>query len=328
MNSKIGVVVIGRNEGERLQKCLLTLIPQAQNIVYVDSGSTDNSVLFATSSGVAVVQLDLKTPFSAGRARNEGFYYVLELWPDIDYVQFIDGDCELVTGWLAHAKSYLEANSSWAIVAGHVKESYPEKSIYNLLCDMEWKTPIGKIDSCGGIFIVKAQAFQMINGFNTEVIAGEEPELCYRLRQQCWEIHKLDHYMAWHDADMTRFMQWWRRCVRSGHAYAQGTLLHGINNSKYCFRDSLRIWIWGMFLPCTILSLTFYTNIWSVLLWLIYPAQLLRIAIQANRHLGNSPQALLYALFNIAGKFPQFIGQLIFIKRKLLKTGFSIIEYN
>ncbi len=65
-----GVVIIGRNEGERFERCLRSLVGRASPIVYVDSGSTDNSVGFAeshASSGVHVVRLDMSTPFTAAR---------------------------------------------------------------------------------------------------------------------------------------------------------------------------------------------------------------------------------------------------------------------
>jgi len=41
---KIGVVVIGRNEGERLKRCLQSVRGRAACVVYVDSGSTDDSL--------------------------------------------------------------------------------------------------------------------------------------------------------------------------------------------------------------------------------------------------------------------------------------------
>ena len=253
-------VVIGRNEGARLKLCLDTLFAQAGKIVYVDSGSTDDSVAYANLLGIEVVQLDMSTPFSAGRARNEGFHHALARWPETEAVQFIDGDCELEKGWLTQAKKHLETNSSWAIVAGRVKERYPENSVYNLLCDIEWDTPLGTIDSCGGIFMIKTQAFINMGGFNTQVIAGEEPELCYRLRQHNWEIHRVSSPMAMHDANISKFSQWWQRCIRSGHAYAQGVKIHGKNIHGYCVKDSLRIWYWSVILPFFILLLTLWLS--------------------------------------------------------------------
>ena len=99
-NDLIGAVVIGRNEGERLRACLETVKNQVQSVVYVDSGSTDGSVKLARSLGVSVVELDLSVPFTAARARNAGFEYLLQIEPSVEFVQFVDGDCLIVEGWL------------------------------------------------------------------------------------------------------------------------------------------------------------------------------------------------------------------------------------
>src|SRR4249919_2565668 len=96
--SKVGVVAIGRNEGERLRKCLESVNRTAEWVVYVDSGSTDGSAAMARDMGV---------PFTAGRARNEGFRRLREVAPSLAYVQFVDGDCELIEYWLEKAVVYL-----------------------------------------------------------------------------------------------------------------------------------------------------------------------------------------------------------------------------
>ena len=66
--AEIGVVAIGRNEGMRLRRCLESVVRRAAVVVYVDSGSQDDSVAFAKSLGVATVVLDLAIPFTAARA--------------------------------------------------------------------------------------------------------------------------------------------------------------------------------------------------------------------------------------------------------------------
>src|SRR5579872_4333993 len=92
----LGVVVIGRNEGERLRRCLGSLLDSTRSIVYVDSGSSDGSVAMSRSLGVEVVDLDMRTAFTAARARNEGFWHLVRVRPDLEYVFFVDGDCEVL----------------------------------------------------------------------------------------------------------------------------------------------------------------------------------------------------------------------------------------
>jgi Glycosyltransferases involved in cell wall biogenesis len=180
----LGVVIIGRNEGERLTLCLESALKATQHVVYVDSGSSDDSVGNAKSLGALVVSLDLSLPFTAARARNIGWRTLLEQHPEIQYLQFVDGDCELCPEWIPVAREFLENNPEFAVTCGRRLERYPQRSIYNQLCDIEWNTPIGEALACGGDAMFTASSLVATNGYRDDVIAGEEPELCVRLRQQ------------------------------------------------------------------------------------------------------------------------------------------------
>src|SRR3984957_6033077 len=166
---ELGVVVIGRNEGERLRRCLSALLRSCATIVYVDSGSSDDSVNFARSNGVEVVELDMSSPFTAGRARNEGFARLDELCPRVEFVQFLDGDCELNAEWLSCAVTALKSRNDVAIVCGALLEREPERSIYNRICAIEWNGPVGEVATCGGNFVIRAEAFRKVSGFNPTV---------------------------------------------------------------------------------------------------------------------------------------------------------------
>jgi glycosyltransferase involved in cell wall biosynthesis len=146
-SGRIGAVLIGRNEGARLLACLASVGAQAGRMVYVDSGSTDGSVTAAQAAGAVVVDLDLSQPFTAARARNEGLARLLEDGP-LDYVQFIDGDCELCDGWIGTAAAFLDAHPDIAVVHGRRRERFPEASLYNQLCDWEWDRPLGEAKAC------------------------------------------------------------------------------------------------------------------------------------------------------------------------------------
>src|SRR4051812_38721510 len=89
------IVIIGRNEGERLQRCFESVVGFLDRVVYVDSGSTDSSITTAESYGVDIVRLDMRVACSAARARNEGFQTLLEKGRQFQFVQFVDGDCEI-----------------------------------------------------------------------------------------------------------------------------------------------------------------------------------------------------------------------------------------
>jgi glycosyltransferase involved in cell wall biosynthesis len=144
---EIGAVAIGRNEGDRLRRCLASVVKEVGAVVYVDSGSQDDSVAFARSLGVETVALDLSVPFTAARARNQGFQRLVEIKPDIECVQFLDGDCEL-PGWLARAEKEMASRPDTAVVCGRRRERFSEASIYNLLRDIEWDTSARQVPGC------------------------------------------------------------------------------------------------------------------------------------------------------------------------------------
>jgi len=314
----IGFVVIGRNEGERLRRCIGSIAGKALRAVYVDSGSTDGSVAMARSMGVEVVELDMRVPFTAARARNAGFAALMASGKALQYVQFVDGDCEVADGWTDAAREFLETHAGFAVVCGRRRERHPEVSVYNALCDKEWDTPVGEAKACGGDAMMRADVLAAAGGFRASLIAGEEPELCVRLRRQGWKVYRLDHEMTLHDAAMTRFSQWWKRSVRAGHAYAEGALLHGAPPEPHWVRETARAVAWGGALPCAILAgAAFHSAAW--LGGLAYVAQFLRLWKRSSdaRH----------AFFITLGKFPEFQGVLQYLATRVSGRMTSLIEY-
>jgi glycosyltransferase involved in cell wall biosynthesis len=324
---QIGLVAIGRNEGQRLRQCLLSALGKVDLIVYVDSGSTDDSVELARSLGVEVVELDLSYPFTAARARNTGFARLLELDAQIEFVQFVDGDCEVVEGWLDRAQSELAAQLTVAVVCGRRRERFPDLSIYNRLCDLEWDTPIGETRACGGDAMMRVTAFQQVSGFNPTLIAGEEPELCVRLRQKGWKILRLDVEMTWHDAQMKSFSQWWKRAIRAGHAYTEGASLHGAEPERHWVKESRSIWFWGLLLPLLALGMVWSTRGLSLVLLAGYPIMTYRIYRYVRLRDLKPRDSILYALFCMLGKFPNLLGKLTFYLNRRLGRQNKLIEY-
>ncbi len=325
--TEIGLVAIGRNEGDRLHRCLLSVLGTVAQIVYVDSGSCDRSVELAHSLGVEVVDIDLSLPFTAARARNEGFTRLLQLNPYLKFVQFVDGDCEIVPGWLEQAQQTLLSQPQVAVVCGRRRERFPGKSIYNLLCDLEWDTLVGEANACGGDSLMRVAALKQVGGFNQALIAGEEPELCWRLRQQEWKVIRLNAEMSLHDAQMTKFSQWWQRSRRSGHAYAEGAWLHGNSPERYNIKENRSICLWGLIVPGLALGLEWLTQGWSLVLLLGYAWLSYRIYRHQQQRQRSPQQASLYTLFCVLGKFPQCQGQLTFYFSQLLGKRSDLIEY-
>lgn len=320
----VGVVVIGRNEGERLRRCLESAIGEVSRVVYVDSGSSDDSVQLARAAGVAVLPLDPKLPFSAARARNEGFARLRQVDRHLAYVQFVDGDCELLPGWLGVAARFLDQHPGVAIVSGHLREKYPRDSIYNTLCDIEWDRPTGEAKMIGGLGMVRVDAFERVRGYRIDLIAGEEPELCVRLRALGWKVWQLADEMALHDSALSRFGQWWRRMQRGGYAYAQGASLHGAPPERHGIRESRSALFWGMLLPILAISGVSLIGWWGWLVLAVYPLQVVRLALRGDR----SPRENWWrAIFLVIGKFPEALGQLQFATRRGFRLPSRLIEY-
>ena len=323
LSLELGVVAIGRNEGDRLKRCISSL-PSDTPIVYVDSGSTDGSPQWVRARGVSVVDLDMRFGFTAARARNLGLVELLKIAPDIKYVQFLDGDCELVGSWPRTAITFLESDATIGAVFGRRRERYPHRSIYNWLCDLEWTTPVGESKAFGGDVLLRLSAFQAVGGYRAELVAGEDPEFALRLRAAHWRLFRIDAEMTLHDAAITRFDQWWWRNVRSGYAFALGAELHGALPERHWVWESRRAWIWGVIIPivCAAASALFVPV--GLISWLIYPFQIFR---QALRTKGSIRDRLVIAFFQLLSRFPESWGQIKYLFDRTLSRQARIIEY-
>ena len=325
--ARTGVVAIGRNEGERLKMCLASLRGTVSPLVYVDSGSTDGSVQYAKDQGCDVVELDRSTPFTMARARNTGFHRLMEIAPETESVQFVDGDCEIEDGWIEDAVRTMASRQDVGAICGHRREGFREASMFNRLIDMDWAGPVGEVDLCGGDVLMRVDAFRQVKGYRDQMIAGEDPEICVRLRQCGWKLMRLDRMMTVHDADMTRLSQWWRRSLRTGHSFAEQAALHGKPPYRHCVRETRSNWFGGLILPLIVLALAWPTGGWSLLLLLAYPIWIVRIAGGQIRRGHDRKDAWLYAVFCTLGKFPQMTGQLWYWMNRLRSRRTALIEY-
>jgi GT2 family glycosyltransferase len=314
-----------------LKRCLASVRPQVARIVYVDSGSSDDSVAHARSLGTEVVELDTSSPFTAARGRNAGFAALHASGDLPEFVQFIDGDCLLVPGWISAGLAQLEARADLGIVTGWRSEIDRDRSVYNAICDFEWHRPAGPIEACGGDMMVRAPAFLALGGFNPQVIAAEDDEFCVRLRKSGMGIERLPLPMTRHDAAMTRFSEWWRRAVRSGHGFAQVGHLH----PEHFRAERRRVWFFGLFLPFLALL---GMGVWFAgavaagalatgavlaaygLSWLRTVQGLIRAKLPPR-------EAVHHAVYLSLSKFPNLIGMLTYHVRRWQRRDMRIIEY-
>lgn len=326
-NPEIGIVLIGRNEGPRLIRALDSVSGRLRAVVYVDSGSTDDSIQAARAAGAEVVELDTSLPFTAARARNAGFERLVESFPRTELVQFVDGDCLLVDSWTDLARKAFRERDDVAVVCGRRRELFPEQTRYNQFLDLEWDRPPGITGACGGDSMMRVDVFKEVGGFDPSLIAGEEPELCYRIRQRGWKILRLPAEMTLHDAAMRSFGQFWQRCVRSGYVFAEGAWRYGRSPERYDVRQLISILFWGLLLPAFALFGVWPTSGLSLLLLLGY-ALLYRRLVKYQLSRGSpKPVARLYARLILIGKVPEALGVFRFVALRLLRRKAHLVEY-
>jgi GT2 family glycosyltransferase len=251
----VAAIAIGRNEGDRLRRSLASLASEGIPMIYVDSGSTDDSLAIARAAGATIVELDTSVPFTAARARNAGFKALPH--PRPAHVQFLDGDCTIVPGWLSAATTFLDTHPDYALVTGWRSETAPDTSLYNAICDHEWHRPAGDIATCGGDMLVRSTAFAAIGGFNPAIIAAEDDDFCLRLARAGHCLHRLPLPMTRHDAAITRLAQFWNRATRAGHAFAEIGRLH----PPHFRTEQVRSLLYGALLPLAAL-VGLLTTIW------------------------------------------------------------------
>jgi GT2 family glycosyltransferase len=326
--SQLGIVTIGRNEGERLRRCLRSMAGHDLPVVYVDSNSTDGSVELARSLGAEVVTLDMSLAFTAARARNAGFERLERIAPGVEYVQFVDGDCEVMAGWLDRARAVMDERPDVAVVFGRCRERHRDQTIYNRMADLEWDVPVGEVKACGGNAMILAEAFRRVGGYNPSIIAAEDDELCLRIRGQGWKVLRIDADMTLHDMAMTRFGQWWRRAVRCGHAYAEGAARYGHTAERHFVRQVGSAIFWGLLLPLVVIGLAWPTHGASLVLVAGYLVLFWRSEQYFRLGRGwRAADARLYAAFCVLAKFPHVAGIAKYWSGRLRGKPVQIIEY-
>jgi len=325
----IAAVVIGRNEGQRLKLSLCSVQNAGLPVVYVDSGSTDGSLALAAELALPVVALDPARPFSAARARNEGLTEAIRRWPGKELILFLDGDCVLDSDFPGAAEAIFEQHSNSALVTGQLSERHPERSVYNKLCAIEWRSaagPIVNMNALGGIMVVRASAFTAVGGFDEDAIAGEEPDLGVRLALAGYSMIKIDVPMAMHDANILTFRQWWKRAVRSGHALSHRYAQHGKTAFRDGRRELLSALFWAFAVPAATLILCWPTHGLSLLLLGGYVVLGWRVYEHYLRAGFSTSDAWLASRFIIYGKFAQVVG-IVRYWRARRRGRFEIIEH-
>ncbi len=332
MNTKsapfLSVVVIGRNEGDRLSKCLESVkqmnFPQEKTeLIYVDSSSVDDSVQRAESLGAKVIQVD-SSHHTAALARNLGWKVA-----EGEFVLFLDGDTLLDRDFVAASLPKF-SHPDLGIIFGNRKEMCPKKSVYNRVLDLDWSMRMGYTDMCGGDAIIRRTVLEQVNGYNSSLIAGEEPEMCNRMQEKGVLILHLNTTMTLHDLNMTSFSAYWRRCFRTGYTYASISHLTRSRPKVLWRKNSFHNFLKGsllLFLFIGSLSVLKVSFIPMTLFFGILGLFVLRTAIKARSKTKDLLTCLLYGVHAHFQHIPMLFGQLTFWVDKWKNKARTLIEY-
>jgi glycosyltransferase involved in cell wall biosynthesis len=330
----VSVVVIGRNEGARLARCLdsvaaMTTAGFDTECIYVDSGSSDGSVALAQARGARTIRLDAARP-TAALGRNAGWRAARG-----EIVLFLDGDTILAANFVADSLSAFE-EAAIAIVWGHRRELYPQRSIYNRVLDLDWIYAPGFTSFCGGDALFRRSVLESTGGFDETLIAGEEPELCRRVTGLGLRILHVDRPMTAHDLDIRRFGQYWRRATRAGHAYAEVSERFRGTADPFWLADARRNRLRALAL-LTLLALGVLAAAFTRSLWvgLLAPAVLVLLALRtgwkarwkANLRNGDWLAVLLYGLHSQLQQIPIFLGQIGYLVNRRRGRRAQLVEY-
>jgi len=320
----ISVVIIGRNEGARLTRCLRSVyamnFPREKlEVIYVDSRSRDDSTARAAAEGAHVIELP-PGPTTAARGRNAGIRVARG-----ELLLLLDGDTVVARDFLAHAISFLDGHPDVAIYWGHRRELYPERSLYIGVFELDWVIPVGETTFCGGDAVVRKRALEEVGSFRDDLIAGEEPELCARLRAAGYRVWHADELMTEHDIAITDFTAYWRRCYRGGHAYAEvADRTGGALFKRESVKNHAQMAIYVL-APLALVAAFgragFAVAIAAAALTIV------RTAWRARWRKASIATTLLYAVHTHVCQLPIWLGQLRYLRSRRRQTLRQIIEY-
>jgi hypothetical protein len=134
--------------------------------------------------------------------------------------------------------------------------------------------------------------------------------------------------MTIHDAAITKFSQWFKRAARSGHATAERAAIHGAHPERPGVKETASNLVWGVGIPSAIAAtlLTLGPAVAgatgaSAFSYLFYKSY------RFERKRRPAEEARLYAAACVAGKFPEAIGALSYLRNRMMGKQSVLIEY-
>ena len=326
----VGIVVIGRNEGERLRACLASVAPLGVAVVYVDSASSDGSPELARSMGAHAIELSADQPMTAARGRQHGLDWLGREHPGVKFVLFIDGDCIWEQAFVAEGRAFLLEHADYAGVCAKRYETRTAESFWSRLIDIDWDVPPGDVAYVGGDAMYRVTALDEAGGWSMDLIAGEEPDRCFRLAAlpSVWKFRRIPGKMTGHDIAMTHTTQYLRRFARTGHAYAQVGWRHRKGAGRRWWRSAISMSVYALVLPAIAIAGGWLHWAVPLVILAMYVALVFRVYRWVRLRGGDRSLALAYAVFNLIGKFAGPWGMLRYFWSRLIGRRTPLMEYH
>ena len=206
---RVSVVVCSCNGADRLRDCfdgLMELDYPNHEIIVVDDGSTDETAGLASAYPFTVIQTANR---GLSNARNTGLAAATG-----EIVAYLDDDARPDPDWLTYL-AHTFMTSDYAGVGGpniapggdgavaDCVANTPGGPKHILLTDTEAE----HIPGCNMAF--RKESLEAVGGFDPQFrVAGDDVDICWRLRQQGWRLGFAPAAMVWHHARKSLYAFW------------------------------------------------------------------------------------------------------------------------
>lgn len=220
------IVVKTLNEERNIERTLNSIAVAAEGldleIIVADSLSTDRTAALAWQLGATVVQLKSAADRSCGVGAQLGFVEAAG-----EYIMILDGDMELVPGFLQRSLSLLMSRPDLAGVGGQLQEMNTQNRVFiNRLERNSSLRAVGPVDRLDGGGLYRAAAIHDVGYFTHRGLHScEELELGCRLSAAGWRLWRIEAPSVRHlGHSLPRYSLLWRR-VKSRYVLGPGELI-------------------------------------------------------------------------------------------------------
>jgi glycosyltransferase involved in cell wall biosynthesis len=195
----VSIIIPVRNDAQRLQRCLESVIASRypadrMEILVADNGSTDGSADVARAMGAMVLSFP---QIRVSEVRNQAATAARGR-----ILIFVDADHELDAGWVPHGVESLRSSGAGAVGAAYYAP--PDGTWVQRMYDsFRLRTPgLRHVEWLGsGSLAVWRDVFHQVGGFDSSLETCEDVDFCQRLRRGKHKLYSDDRLRSVHLGD-------------------------------------------------------------------------------------------------------------------------------